>query len=71
LADSVKAGNQDATVAQIGFPKFGIAALAPVIPDGMLGFGRNVVDESGDEIGGLENLEVAFGRMVGFGAVDD
>ncbi len=38
VADSVKAGNQDATVAQIGFPKFGIAALAPFVrePGGLV-----------------------------------
>jgi hypothetical protein len=30
-----------------------------------------MVDDGGDEVGGFEDLEVAFGGVVTFGAVDD
>jgi len=32
---------------------------------------RKVVDGSGDEVGCLKNLEIAFDVVVAFGAVDD
>ena len=37
----------------------------------MLAFGREVEQRGGDEIGGLEDLEVALGGVVALGAVDD
>jgi hypothetical protein len=36
-----------------------------------LAFGGNVVDGCGDEVVGFEDLEVASGVVMAFGAVDD
>ena len=35
-----------------------------VVTDGVLGLGRDVVDDGGEEISGFENLEVALGGVV-------
>jgi len=35
-----------------------------VVTDGMLGLGRDVVDDGGEEISGLEDLEITFGGVV-------
>ena len=35
------------------------------------GSGREVKQRSGNEVGGFEDLEVALGAVVSFGAVDD
>jgi hypothetical protein len=37
----------------------------------LFSLGREVVDDGGDEIRGFEDLEVALGGVVAFGAVDD
>jgi hypothetical protein len=37
----------------------------------LFSLGREVVDDSGDEIGGFEDFEVALGGVVALGAVDD
>ena len=37
----------------------------------MFPFGREVVDDGGDEVGGFEDLEIPFGGVVPLGAVDD
>jgi hypothetical protein len=42
-----------------------------VVADGLLAFRREVEQRGGDEVGGFEDLEVAFGGVVAFGAVDD
>ena len=35
-----------------------------VVTDGVLGLGRDVVDDGGEEISGLEDLEIPFGGVV-------
>jgi hypothetical protein len=42
-----------------------------VVADGLLAFGREVEEGGGDEVRSLEDLEVALGVVVAFGAVDD
>ena len=42
-----------------------------VVADGLLALGREVEESGGDEVWGLEDLEVALGGVVAFGAVDD
>ena len=42
-----------------------------VVADGLLAFWREVKERGGDEVGGLEDLEVALGGVVALGAVDD
>jgi len=37
----------------------------------LLVLGREVEQSGGDEVGGFEDLEVALGGVVAFGAVDD
>jgi hypothetical protein len=37
----------------------------------LLALGREVEKSGGDEVGGFEDLEVALGGVVAFGAVDD
>jgi hypothetical protein len=39
-----------------------------LISDGVLGFWRNVVDDGGEKIGGFDDLEVALGGVMAFGA---
>jgi len=42
-----------------------------VVANGLLAFGREMKKGSGNEVGGFEDLEVALGGVVAFGAVDD
>lgn len=49
----------------------GFVGVGAVVADGLLAFGREVEQRGGDEIGGFEDLEVALGVEVTFGAVDD
>lgn len=49
----------------------GFVGVGAVVADGLLPFGREVKESSGDEVGGFEDLEVALGVVVSFGAVDD
>ena len=50
-------------------PRF--VGVEAVVADGLLALGREVKESGGDEVGGFEDLEVAFGGVVAFGAVDD
>ena len=49
----------------------GFVGVEAVVADGLLALGREVEESGSDEVGGLEDLEVAFGVVVAFGAVDD
>ena len=49
----------------------GFVGVEAVVADGLLALGREVEKSGGDEVGGGEDLEVAFGGVVAFGAVDD
>ena len=49
----------------------GFVGIDAVVADSLLALGREVVDGGGDKVGGFENLEVALGVVVAFGAVDD
>ena len=49
----------------------GFVGVNAVVADGLLAFGREVEQGGGDKVGGLEDLEIAFGGVVAFGAVDD
>ena len=49
----------------------GFVGVEAVIADGLFAFGREVVDDGGDEVGGFEDFEVALGGVVALGAVDD
>ena len=49
----------------------GFVGIEAVVADGLFPFGREVVDDGGDEVGGFEDFEVALGGVVAFGAVDD
>ena len=42
-----------------------------VVSDGVLELGRDVVDDGGEEISGLEDLEIPLGGVVELGWVDD
>jgi hypothetical protein len=45
--------------------------VSGIVADGLLALGREVEQSGGDEVGGLEDLEVALGVVVALGAVDD
>ena len=49
----------------------GFIGVDAVVADGLLAFGREVVDGGGDEVGGFKDLEVALGSVVAFRSVDD
>ena len=49
----------------------GFVGVEAVVADGLLALGREVKESGGDEIGCFEDLEVALGGVVAFGAVDD
>ncbi|MDB2673736.1 hypothetical protein N9Y81_02145 [Akkermansiaceae bacterium] len=49
----------------------GFVGVEPVVADGLLAFWRKVKEGGGDEVGGFEDLKVAFGVVVALGAVDD
>ncbi len=49
----------------------GFVGVDAVVADGLLSLGREVEEGGGDEVGSLEDLEVALGGVVAFGAVDD
>jgi len=49
----------------------GFIGIDAVVSDGLLTLGWKVVDGGGDEVGGFEDLEIAFDVVVAFGAVDD
>ena len=49
----------------------GFVGVEAVVADGLFSFGREVVDDGGDEVGGFEDFEVPLGGMVALGAVDD
>ena len=49
----------------------GLVGIYAVIANRLLAFGREMEQRGGDEVGGFEDLEVALGGVVSFGAVDD
>jgi hypothetical protein len=49
----------------------GFVGVGAVVADRLLAFGREVKQRGGNEVGGFEDLEVALGAVVSFGAVDD
>ena len=49
----------------------GFVGIDAVVADGLLAFGREVVDGGGDEVGGFKDLEVAFDVVVTLGSVND
>jgi hypothetical protein len=49
----------------------GFVGVGAVVADGLLALGREVKQRGGNEVGGFEDLEVALGVVVSFGAVDD
>ena len=42
----------------------GFVGIETVVADGLFSFGREVVNDGGDEIGGFEGFEVALGGVV-------
>ena len=53
------------------FKAAGFVGVDAVVADSLLAFGWEMVDGGGDEVGGFEDLKVAFGVVVALGAVDD
>ena len=49
----------------------GFVGVGAVVADGLLAFGREVVDDGGDEVGGFEDLEVPLGGVVSLGPVNE
>ena len=49
----------------------GFVGVETVVADGLLTLGREVEQSGCDEVGGFEDLEVALGGVMAFGAVDD
>ena len=49
----------------------GFIGVEAVVADGLFSFGREVVDDCGDEVGGFEDFKIAFGGVVALGEVDD
>ena len=60
----------DAVGSRRGLPARFVGVEA-VVADGLLTFWREVKKGGGDEVGGFEDLKVAFGVVVALGAVDD
>ena len=52
-------------------PAPSLVGIDTVVSDGLLAFGWQMEECGGDEIGSLENLEVALGVVMALGAVDD
>jgi hypothetical protein len=63
--------SRDEPVGDAGDLAAAFVGIDSVVADGVLGFGRDVVNESRKKIGCLVDFEVALGVVVGFGAVDD
>ena len=61
----------DDAVGDEGLLAAGFVGIEAVVADGLFSFGREVVDDGGDEVGGFEDFEVALGGVVALGAVDD
>ena len=49
----------------------GFVGVEAVVADGVLAFGRDVLDDGGQKVGGGEDFEVPFGVPTAAGAVDD
>jgi hypothetical protein len=64
-------GGPDDAVRDGGDLAAGFVGVEAVVADGLLAFGWEVEKSGGDEVGGLEYLEVALGGVVAFGAVDE
>jgi len=64
-------GRRDDAVGDGGALAAGFVGVDAVVADGLLALGGEVEQSGGDEVVGFEDLEVALGVMVAFGAVDD
>jgi hypothetical protein len=64
-------GWRDDAVRDGGGLAAGFVGIEAVVADGLLAFRWEVEQSGGDEVGGGEDLEVALGGVVAFGAVDD
>ena len=64
-------GWRDDAVGSRGGLAAGFVGVEAVVADGLLTFWREVKKGGGDEVGGFEDLKVALGGVVAFGAVDD
>ena len=64
-------GWRDDAVGSGGGLAAGFVGVEAVVADGLLTFWREVKKGGGDEVGGFEDLKVALGGVVAFGAVDD
>ena len=68
---SLGLGGPDDAVGNGGGLPARFVGVEAVVANGLLAFGREMKQSSGDEVGGFEDLEVALGGVVAFGAVDD
>ena len=64
-------GWPDDAVRDVGGLAAGFIGVEAVVADGLLAFRWEVEKSGGDEVGGFEDLEVALGSVMAFGAVDD
>jgi hypothetical protein len=71
FGERIGLGGPDDAVGNGGGLASGFVGVEPVVADGLLAFWRKVKEGGGDEVGGFEDLKVAFGVVVALGAVDD
>ena len=55
----------------LNFHSAALVGIAAVVADGVLVFGRDVLDGGGEEVTGGEDFEIALGAPASAGAVDD
>ena len=67
----LRLGWPDDAVRDVGGLAAGFIGVEAVVADGLLAFRWEVEKSGGDEVGRFEDLEVALGGVVAFGAVDD
>jgi hypothetical protein len=67
----LRLGGPDDAVRDGGGLAAGFVGVEAVVADGLLAFRWEVEQSGGDEIGSFEDLEVALGGVMAFGAVDD
>ena len=67
----LRLGWPDDAVRDVGGLAAGFIGVEAVVADGLLAFRREVEKSGGDEVGRFEDLEVALGGVMAFGAVDD
>lgn|GEM_PF-1112669 len=68
---SLRLGWRDDAVGNGGGLAARFVGVEAVVANGLLAFGREMKKGSGNEVGCFEDLEVALGGVVAFGAVDD